>query len=126
MHQDANTVAKRRAQLRGVAEAYFGALAKKDFVAIPYDDSVVLRAPLAPGGVHNPLVGKEAWSSPKYAVKSLSVHFCLCSAHFLDLLHHLLSMRCLPLVVLRHIEVAFACTPHFVVLCQQGPDQPER
>jgi hypothetical protein len=46
--QDSTT--KRRAQLRAVAEAYFGALAGKDFTAIPYDDNVVLRAPLVPGG----------------------------------------------------------------------------
>jgi SnoaL-like domain len=58
--QAEHTAARRRVQLRGVAEAYFGALAKKDFAAIPYDDKVVLRAPLAPGGVHNPLIGKEA------------------------------------------------------------------
>jgi hypothetical protein len=58
--QEESTVAQRRAQLRAVAEAYFGALAQKDFAAIPYDDHVVLRAPLAPGGVHTPLVGKEA------------------------------------------------------------------
>ena len=50
----------RRAQLRTAAEAYFAALAKKDFAAIPYDDKVSLRAPLCPGGVHIPLVGKEA------------------------------------------------------------------
>ena len=56
----ADTAAKRRAQLRAVAEAYFAALAKKDFVAIPYADNVSLRAPLCPGGVHTPLVGKEA------------------------------------------------------------------
>jgi hypothetical protein len=54
------TDVQRRAQLRAVAEAYFEALARKDFAAIPYDDHVMLRAPLAPGGVHNPLVGKEA------------------------------------------------------------------
>jgi hypothetical protein len=58
--QAESPVTMRRAQLRAVAEAYFGALAQKDFEAIPYDDNVVLRAPLAPGGVHNPLVGKEA------------------------------------------------------------------
>ncbi|MEW6300903.1 MAG: ester cyclase [Thermodesulfobacteriota bacterium] len=52
--------ARRRAQLRAVAEAYFAALAKKDFEAIPYDDNVSLRAPLCPGGVHAPLTGKEA------------------------------------------------------------------
>src|SRR5690349_20409094 len=51
---------KRRTQLRAVAEAYFGALARKDFAAIPYDDNVVLRAPLVPGGVHKPLLGKDA------------------------------------------------------------------
>jgi len=55
-----DSTAIRRAQLRAVAEAYFAALAKKDFVAIPYDDHVSLRAPLCPGGVHTPLVGKEA------------------------------------------------------------------
>jgi hypothetical protein len=60
MPQEEHSAARRRAQLRGVAETYFGALAQKDFAAIPYDDKVVLRAPLAPGGVHIPLVGKEA------------------------------------------------------------------
>jgi hypothetical protein len=58
--QETNSAVKRRAQLRAVAEAYFAALAKKVFTAIPYADTVVLRAPLAPGGVHTPLVGKEA------------------------------------------------------------------
>jgi hypothetical protein len=58
--QDEHIAATRRAQLRGVAEAYFAALAQKDFTAIPYADTVVLRAPLAPGGVHHPLRGKEA------------------------------------------------------------------
>lgn len=55
-----DAAAKRWAQLRAVAEAYFAALARKDFSAIPYDNNVTLRAPLAPGGVNNPLVGKEA------------------------------------------------------------------
>ena len=63
-----DTAAKRRAQLRAVADAYFAALVKKDFAAIPYDDNVTLRAPLCPGGVHTPLVGKEAvrtiWRPP--------------------------------------------------------------
>jgi len=54
------TAAKRRAQLRAVAAAYFAALAQKDFDAIPYDDHATLQAPLCPGGVHTPLVGKEA------------------------------------------------------------------
>lgn len=59
---------ERRAQLRAVATTYFEALAKKDFAMIPYDDNVSLRAPLAPGGVQRPLVGKqnllEQWWAP--------------------------------------------------------------
>ena len=55
-----DTAAKRRAQLRAVAAAYFAALAKKDFSAVPYDDNVTLRAPLAPGGSSTPLKGKSA------------------------------------------------------------------
>jgi len=58
--RDESTATKRRAQLRAVAEAYFAALAQKDFTAIPYANTMVLRAPLAPGGVHSPLIGKEA------------------------------------------------------------------
>ena len=68
----------RRAQLRAVAETYFAALAKKDFAAIPYDDNVSLRAPLCPGGVDTPLVGKEAlravwWPSVVSAVGNVEV-----------------------------------------------------
>lgn len=59
MPQEEHPAATRQAQLRGVAETYFRALAQKDFATIPYDDQVVLRAPLTPGGVHAPLVGKE-------------------------------------------------------------------
>jgi hypothetical protein len=55
--QDEHSAATRRTQLRAVAEAYFAALTQKDFTAIPYADTVVQRAPLAPGGVHNPLSG---------------------------------------------------------------------
>jgi hypothetical protein len=57
--QEANIAAKRREQLQAVAEGYFEALRRKNFSAIPYDDRVTLRAPLTPGGVHQPLVGKE-------------------------------------------------------------------
>jgi hypothetical protein len=55
-----DTTHARRAQLRAAADAYFSALAQKNFEAIPYAETVVLRAPLAPGGVHQPLVGREA------------------------------------------------------------------
>lgn len=51
---------KRRAKLRAAANAYFQGLAKKDLSAIPYDDNVILHAPLAPGGLANPLKGKAA------------------------------------------------------------------
>jgi hypothetical protein len=58
----------RRARLRAAADAYVAALASKDFDAIPYDEGVVLRAPLVPGGVHTPLVGREnlrtVWWAP--------------------------------------------------------------
>jgi len=63
---------ERRAQLKQAAGKYFEGLAKKDFNLIPYDDSVSLRAPLAPGGIHKPLVGKEnlrtVWWTPLPAI----------------------------------------------------------
>lgn len=46
--QEVNIAAKRREQLRAIAEGYFDALRRKDFSAIPYDDNVTLRAPLSP------------------------------------------------------------------------------
>ncbi|MFN2516448.1 MAG: nuclear transport factor 2 family protein [Pyrinomonadaceae bacterium] len=58
--QEANIAAKRKERLRTIAERYFEALRRKDFSAIPYDDNVTLRAPLAPGGVHQLLSGKDA------------------------------------------------------------------
>ncbi|HEX4945567.1 MAG TPA: nuclear transport factor 2 family protein [Blastocatellia bacterium] len=51
---------ERREQLHRIAEDYFEALRRKDFAAIPYADEATLRAPLAPGGVNQPLVGKNA------------------------------------------------------------------
>ncbi len=50
---------QRKEQLKKVAETYFNSLKNKNFSTIPYDDGVSLRAPLAPGGVHNPLIGKD-------------------------------------------------------------------
>ena len=58
--QEANSAAQRKEQLRAITEGYFEALRRKDFSLIPYDDNVTLRAPLVPGGVNQPLVGKEA------------------------------------------------------------------
>jgi glyoxylase I family protein len=50
---------RQRAILRAAADAYFAALAQRDFDAIPYAADVVLRAPLVPGGAANPLSGRE-------------------------------------------------------------------
>ena len=55
--------AGRKKQLQKIVEVYFQALRQKDFSAIPYDDNASLRAPLAPGGVNNPLVGKDSLRS---------------------------------------------------------------
>ena len=46
--QQTRSSVDRKAQLRAVADAYFDALAKKTFEAIPYDEDVTLRSPLAP------------------------------------------------------------------------------
>ena len=58
----------RKAQLKETAEKYFSALLEKDFSAIPFSDDIVFRAPLAPGGVHKPIKGKQAlyeqWWTP--------------------------------------------------------------
>jgi hypothetical protein len=60
--------ADRTQQLRQSALAYFDALQQKNFDLIPYAENVSLRAPLAPGGVHQPLVGREhlraTWWAP--------------------------------------------------------------
>ncbi|MGH8286124.1 MAG: hypothetical protein ACRETT_10200 [Steroidobacteraceae bacterium] len=50
---------ERKKQLEQAASKYFEGLAKKNFDIIPYDDKVSLRTPLAAGGIHSPLVGKE-------------------------------------------------------------------
>lgn len=50
----------RKHQLKKVAETYFDSLKQKSFSSIPFTEDVILRAPLAPGGVHNPLIGKKA------------------------------------------------------------------
>ncbi|MFQ6026828.1 MAG: nuclear transport factor 2 family protein [Dehalococcoidia bacterium] len=52
--------ATRRAQLVSVAETYFKGMATKDMSAVPWDDNIVLRSPLAPAGLAVPLVGRPA------------------------------------------------------------------
>jgi hypothetical protein len=50
---------KRKEQLKKVAENYFESFKTKSFATIPYSDDIVLRAPIVPGGVHNPINGKQ-------------------------------------------------------------------
>ncbi len=51
---------QRKEQLKKVAETYFEALRQKNFSSIPFSDEIAFRAPLAPGGAHNPITGKQA------------------------------------------------------------------
>ena len=43
----------RRAQMKAVVKAYFEGIVKQDMSAVPYDDNVLLRSPLAPGGLEH-------------------------------------------------------------------------
>jgi hypothetical protein len=58
----------RRDTIRAAVNGYFDGLSTKSFDRIPFAEDVRLRAPLAPGGVHRPLVGREAvrevWWAP--------------------------------------------------------------
>ncbi|WP_375585802.1 hypothetical protein [Cyclobacterium xiamenense] len=49
--------AYRKKVLKNATEAYFEGLRKKSFSLIPFSDEVIFRAPIAPGGVHEPIVG---------------------------------------------------------------------
>ena len=62
--------AARRAQLEAVAEAYFEGMGKKDMSHVPWDDQVVLRSPLAPGGSRHPTGGTRG--SPRLVCIALS------------------------------------------------------
>ncbi len=73
-----NDALQRKEQLKKVTETYFNSLKNKNFSAIPYDESVSLRAPFAPGGVNNPLKGKEAvktqwWEPLEPALEGISI-----------------------------------------------------
>ncbi|HEV2131843.1 MAG TPA: nuclear transport factor 2 family protein [Longimicrobiaceae bacterium] len=62
---------QRRSQLKAIAEAYFDGLSRRDVSAVPWDDGVVLYAPLGPGGLAEPLRGRETvvqWFSGLYPV----------------------------------------------------------
>ena len=62
----------RKAMIQAAVTGYFDGLAAKDFERIPFASTISLRAPLAPGGSHHPIVGRETvremWWSPLPAV----------------------------------------------------------
>jgi hypothetical protein len=59
-NQNQSATDQRRALLKEASRLYFEGIAKKDMSAVPYDDSVVLRSPLAPEGINVPLRGRQA------------------------------------------------------------------
>jgi len=72
------TNVKRKEQLKKVAENYFESFKTKSFATIPYSENVVLRAPIAPGGVHNPINGKQEvftqwWQPLEPALEGVSI-----------------------------------------------------
>ncbi len=62
------SIMERKKELKQAAESYFRSLAEKNFSSIPFCDNIVFRAPIAPGGAHNPIIGKqnvlEKWWKP--------------------------------------------------------------
>lgn len=78
MKKEEITNAKRKEQLKKVAENYFESFKTKSFATIPYSEDVVLRAPIVPGGVHNPLKGKQEvftqwWQPLEPALNGVSI-----------------------------------------------------
>ena len=76
-NQDAVSI--RKEQLKQVVENYFNGLSNQNFSAIPYHENVILRAPLVPGGVNNPLYGKESikaqwWDPLEPALKEVRIN----------------------------------------------------
>ena len=50
----------RNARLRAIADAYFSGLSNGDVSRVPYDENVIFRTPLAPGGSDVALHGRSA------------------------------------------------------------------
>jgi hypothetical protein len=78
MKQEEMTNGKRKEQLKKVAENYFESFKTKSFASIPYSEDVVLRAPIAPGGVHQPIKGKQQvftqwWQPLEPALEGVSI-----------------------------------------------------
>ena len=69
----------KKAQLKKTVESYFQALRDKKFSAIPFSDDIIFRAPLAPGGAHNPIRGVQAvfeqwWKPLEPALDGISIN----------------------------------------------------
>jgi len=69
----------RKQQLKSVSETYFQALRDKNFSVIPFSNDIVFRAPIAPGGVHHPIKGKQAlleqwWKPLEPALDGIIIH----------------------------------------------------
>lgn len=60
MNASPGQTSDRKAQLRAIADGYFSGLAKRDVSPVPYDENVLFRTPLAPGGSDVPLRGRTA------------------------------------------------------------------
>jgi hypothetical protein len=60
MNNYTQNTARRKQELKTIAEIYFQSLRDKNFSAIPFDDNIMLRALLVPGEVNNPVHGKES------------------------------------------------------------------
>jgi hypothetical protein len=78
MKQEEMTNGKRKEQLKKVAENYFESFKTKSFTTIPYSEDVVLRAPITPGGVHQPIKGKQEvftqwWQPLEPALEGVSI-----------------------------------------------------
>ena len=78
MKESDQKINSRKEQLKKVVENYFESFKTKSFAAIPYSQDVVLRAPIAPGGVHNPLKGKQKllaqwWQPLEPALEGVSI-----------------------------------------------------
>jgi len=61
-------ITERKKLLKQVSDMYFEGLRTKSFSTIPFSDHINFRAPIAPGGVHQPLLGIkdvfEQWWQP--------------------------------------------------------------
>jgi hypothetical protein len=66
--KNATIATDRKKLLKQVAEMYFEGLRTQSFSMLPFNDNINFRAPIAPGGVHQPLIGIknvfEQWWQP--------------------------------------------------------------